>query len=401
MPVLITTIDLDVYKTLRDICDPILPHNKIYEELCEILKTHFSPRIAVFKERKKFYELKQSDLESVSQWYARIKRGAVNCDFGVESEGRLKDKLVTGMKDGKILDQVLEENHKLSCQEILEIALKKKASLVPSKSLESTDINKIMAGRESQNRRAASAGDGKQASSGSRPRQDVSASKQNVTCRHCGSTNHNFYKCKYKTYKCDSCGEVGHLKKICKNKIKNKHENHYVEENIEEKDDDVDENNYVSLYNMNKKEKNLIIPAIKIKVKVEKIEILMEVDSGAGLSVMPYDLYLKYFSHIEIQKCSRVLRAYNNNVILPLGEIDVKIQFKSCLVNSKIIVIDQKNKLPLLGRDLMVKLGLYIHVIISLQIQEQKLDVLIKKYSQLFDGKLVKYSGSKIHLKFI
>ena len=104
--VLITAIGPEVYKTLRDLCDPVLPQNKTYSELCDILRKQYSPRISIFKERKEFYDLSQAENESVSQWYARVKKGAVHCEFGAELEGRLKDKFVTGMKAGKILDRV-------------------------------------------------------------------------------------------------------------------------------------------------------------------------------------------------------------------------------------------------------------------------------------------------------
>ena len=71
--VLITVIGPEVYKTLRDLCDPVLPQNKTYAELCEILRKHFSPQISVFKERRIFYELKQQVNETISQWCARVK----------------------------------------------------------------------------------------------------------------------------------------------------------------------------------------------------------------------------------------------------------------------------------------------------------------------------------------
>ena len=67
MSALITAIRLDVYKTLRDLCHPVLPQNKNYEELCGILKRHFSIQISTFKERRNFYRLRQEQNENVSQ----------------------------------------------------------------------------------------------------------------------------------------------------------------------------------------------------------------------------------------------------------------------------------------------------------------------------------------------
>ena len=49
---LLTLIGEPVYKTLRDLCDPILPSQKSFPDLYEILKKQYSPKISVFKERK-------------------------------------------------------------------------------------------------------------------------------------------------------------------------------------------------------------------------------------------------------------------------------------------------------------------------------------------------------------
>lgn len=64
--VLLTTIGEEAYKTLRDLCAPVLPKDKTYLDLCECLKHQFSPRISVFRERRNFYELKQMTNETVS-----------------------------------------------------------------------------------------------------------------------------------------------------------------------------------------------------------------------------------------------------------------------------------------------------------------------------------------------
>ena len=39
---LISTIGQEAYQLLRDLCDPVLPHNKTYEELCELMKKHYA-----------------------------------------------------------------------------------------------------------------------------------------------------------------------------------------------------------------------------------------------------------------------------------------------------------------------------------------------------------------------
>lgn len=101
VPVLLTLIGEQAYKTLRNLCDTALPKTKTYDQLCEILKSQFSKRISVFKERIEFYNLRQFDTETVRQWYVRIKNKASSCKFGTNLNEILKDRFVSGLR-GKV-----------------------------------------------------------------------------------------------------------------------------------------------------------------------------------------------------------------------------------------------------------------------------------------------------------
>lgn len=111
---------------------------KRHKELCDILRKHYSPRISVYKERRHFYELRQNRGETINQWYARIKKGAVQCEFGNELEGRLKDQFITGMREGKILDRIFDESSTVTLRDIFDIALKKEAAIAVSTGRDAT-----------------------------------------------------------------------------------------------------------------------------------------------------------------------------------------------------------------------------------------------------------------------
>ncbi|KAJ8931657.1 hypothetical protein NQ314_015372 [Rhamnusium bicolor] len=125
--VLLTVIGSHTYRILRDLCDPVLPKNKSFDELCGLLKRQFSPRVSTFRKRIEFYEARQNATESINEWYARIKNLAIPCSFGNLLEEILKDKFITGLKKGKILDRLCEEEATKKVQELLEIAVKKEA----------------------------------------------------------------------------------------------------------------------------------------------------------------------------------------------------------------------------------------------------------------------------------
>lgn len=127
--VLLTLIGAETYKVLRDSCDPVKPKDKTFNELGEILKKQFSPRVSVLKERVDFYELKQRLHESISDWYARVKNKAISCKFGEQLDNCVRDRFVTGMCRGRILDRVCEEEHTATIATLYDVALKKEAAM--------------------------------------------------------------------------------------------------------------------------------------------------------------------------------------------------------------------------------------------------------------------------------
>ncbi|CAB0033714.1 unnamed protein product, partial [Trichogramma brassicae] len=207
--VLLTSIGSSVYKTLRDLCSPTLPQEKPYQDLCDILKKHYSPRISVYKERRQFYRLVQGPSENVSQWYARVKKGAVECQFGAELDNRIKDQFVSGLKEGKILDRIFEENHSTPLADTLEIALKKEASLMLS-STTSAEINKVYYNK-SQPAKSNTDSKKSRGKSENSKQQQQQQQKQRQTCNACGDDNHDFRKCKYRKYKCKNCEQVNEI----------------------------------------------------------------------------------------------------------------------------------------------------------------------------------------------
>jgi len=127
---------------LRELCDPILPNTLNYEQVCNTLRKQFSPKLAVFRERTKFYELKQSNNQSINEWYVYIKKAAMNCKFGSHLLEILKDKFVTWLQKGPILDRLCEEEPDKTLFELVEIAQKREASIWQSKEV-AFPINKV------------------------------------------------------------------------------------------------------------------------------------------------------------------------------------------------------------------------------------------------------------------
>lgn len=107
---LLSLIGTSTYKLLRDLTFPALPKdNKTFKELTALLQKQFSPVISVWRERSKFWSAAQANEETVQEWYARIRSLAINCKFEANLEFVLKEKFMSGMKKGSIVDRLCEE----------------------------------------------------------------------------------------------------------------------------------------------------------------------------------------------------------------------------------------------------------------------------------------------------
>lgn len=78
----------------------------------------------------------------------------------------------------------------------------------------------------------------------------------------------------------------------------------------------------------------------------------MEVDSEAGMSVLPYNLYQKTFKNIPLQSSIIKLKMYDGSIVTPVGEILVTVSLGKRSVPAKLLIVKSKCR-PLLGRDLM------------------------------------------------
>lgn len=126
---LINCIDQSIYKTLRDICYPDVPKDKTYSELCELMGKQFTTKSSVFRERCTFYNAKQKDDESVTEWFHRVKKLSLECKFGEQFANVVLDRFVSGLTSPAIMDRLCEEEvGQLTIEHALEIAQVKEAN---------------------------------------------------------------------------------------------------------------------------------------------------------------------------------------------------------------------------------------------------------------------------------
>ena len=99
----------DAYGVLRNLLAPELQRDKFFNELKELLVSHYSPKPILIAERFKFHRRNQHESETVAQFVVELKRLALKCEFGTFLEEALRDRLVCGLKSVQIQKKLLAE----------------------------------------------------------------------------------------------------------------------------------------------------------------------------------------------------------------------------------------------------------------------------------------------------
>jgi Retrotransposon gag protein len=201
--VLLNQIDEQVYKTLRNLCDPATPASKSFDEIYSLLRRQYVRETSAWKERRKFFNAVQKPTESVNEWYLRLKTLATNCDFGKDLPEVLKTKFVCGLAQSAIFERVSEESCSVTIDTILQIAINKETVLPKPTEKEPVEPKPNPPQRVTPEKPAEGA-----------PKTGRKK-KSKANCNHCGLLNHDFNLCQHKNTVCLGCQQVGHIRGIC------------------------------------------------------------------------------------------------------------------------------------------------------------------------------------------
>lgn len=286
--VLLTSISLEVYQTVKNICHPEKPNAKTYEELCALLKGRFCPTVVTYRERATFYRSRQDPAESVQEWYVRLKKLSLNCEFGAHLDQALKDIFVTGLQPGPVFERLCEEEDSVSLENLLKIAAKREATLKNRGVLE---VNKIVE---------------KKSNYVPKPTKKSGS----ATCFACGKGNHDFRSCQYRSYVCKLCKEKGHIAAACSRKMK---------EGSGRKDKNV---NHLEVNNV------AYSDPYYVDVAVNGRNTKFEVDTGSPITIISEEFYRRHFEEFDLHPFRGKLVFYTGGEATPKGAFDAVLVYK-------------------------------------------------------------------------
>ncbi|XP_055918303.1 uncharacterized protein K02A2.6-like [Eupeodes corollae] len=347
--ILLKSIGSSAYELLRSLCDPKTPVNIDLSELCDILESHFTPPTIVYHERKNFHDAIRNENESVSTWYARIKKLALQYE-NLSLADALKKAMIFETKFAMKVNTDSEVNYMSS-----------KKGQKPRNKCNNNNNRKT----------------------------PVQPPGKKTACTRCGWKTHEATTCPYKEATCHTCSKKGHLSSVCRSKQENNKKNfNFINSS--------NSNPYVnSISNGNSFDFSLYsddessgMYCLKVKFSGTMMDIAC--DTGAPRTFVPKTFY-KHLSQY------------------PLTASSITYEDTSKCIT---VVVTDANAPPLLGRNflrafkfLLVQMDQnHENLVHSIRSPENRslsviVDQIKSQFSELFDGQLGKYTVCEISLQ--
>lgn len=358
---LVAVVGTEPLDLMIDLCFPEKPENTDFDSLVKLIEVHLAPKRSVIAERMIFRSYKQTESQSITEYLAHLKKLSKTCVFTTTEilKENLRDQFVFGLKSDKITQRLLTETE-LTFDRAVELALSLEAAVRDSQETAgavsiTSATDKVHAVDGSRYRGGAQRGRrmGPGRGRGGAPTGRGSGGQQRVGCYRCGQP-HRQENCPFVNVECFVCGNRGHVAKVCRFRKRTSVHKVASEEEYEHFESSEDEGNQVYQLSDNEEDKRWIMTVV-----IDGKRVVMEGDTGAGMSIINRSTYLEHFSHIDLIQRKSCLKMYNGQKVLPKGEFKCSVQYNNKLVhNLKLVVIDNDSSNSLFGRKWMRAFGI-------------------------------------------
>jgi len=397
-------LGVEAFGILCDRLDPEDPYNLSYGTLLRKLQEFYAPEPLEIAEIFMFRKRMQQQEETAQEYMAALQKLSLHCKFGEYLKTELRNQFVFGLRNQRIQGRLLE-----TAGLTMESALKTAGGMELAergvqelKTNESAAVDFVGHGactsKKTSNSEVKSKGQGvcKQKkkfntwNKAMKVKTAVRTSKpNNVVCYRCGR-DHLAPHCTLPRHvKCNGCGGLGHLQKVCKKK----NQTQLLEEvsRVEEA-----------------KEHSRFREKYTVSLCLENKRVTFEVDCGAAVTLVSKSLWQRMFPNLQLYKTDLKLRSYCKKNFVPLGYIKIKVRDidNMCELNAYVVHYDRN---PLLGREWINQLKILEKVKCSLkEIEEIKtlevhhhgrLEQLFHKYSNIISEDFALIRQMEAHLK--
>ncbi|CAL1269404.1 unnamed protein product [Larinioides sclopetarius] len=175
----------------------------------------------------------------------------------------------------------------------------------------------------------------------------------NNLCLRCGHNSHLSRDCRSNpnNLKCKACKSTGHVQKVCIKILLKAHRSNSPtqETNYLKTYQDIGVNTIIDIYDNRNSGSSVDSTKYFIYVKIENCFQKFEVDTGAAYTLIPNDQFQKLGIKRQLEPTRIAFRSYTENVFVPLGKVQVKVEHKGQISNEDLYVVPDGFE-PLLGR---------------------------------------------------
>ena len=135
-------------------------------------------------------------------------------------------------------------------------------------------------------------------------------------------------------------------------------------------------------------------PSINVELKINSTEVVMELDTGASLTIMSEKTLKQKLPHLELEPSAVILKTYSGEQLKVLGQAQVKVTYKTQEVEAPLIVVAGEGP-TLFGRN-------WLHVLQldwkEIRYMTTAIDKLLQKHEILFKDELGTMKNIQVRL---
>ena len=90
---------------------------------------------------------------------------------------------------------------------------------------------------------------------------------------------------------------------------------------------------------------------ICVTMNIERKDVSMQVDTGCGVSIVPYSVYKKFSDNVTLEICNTRRHTYTGENIKPHGKCIVNVKDNRKQLQLPLIIVNINQNIPLLGRN--------------------------------------------------
>ena len=393
--ILFTVCGTATYKLMKNLVAPADISTKTFAQLVQLVQVHYHPKPSAIVMRFRFNSCTRQSGESVAAFVARLRELAQSCDYGDSLEDMLRDRIVCGIQDERLQRSLLAVAN-----------LTFKTAFEKAQVFESAEANARALG-------ARSAPGPLQVAWTPQDGQDRAAP---AACYRCGG-QHLASRCRFRDAKCNRCGKKGHIARVCRSakqpdlpapSERSQGQSRYQRANLLSEEREVtstpEPQQFTVDYSMFQVVTQPVdrVAPIQVEMAINGANLLMEVDTGAALTLISATTYQKLWPQPNTPKLHKVsvsLRTYTGEQLKILGRCMVTVEYGGQVADLGLVVVEGHGP-SLLGRDWLEKIRLNWGTLHSINHSTKSLEDALSAHKALFRDELgtVKGVTAKIHV---